>query len=69
MRHLTQKEQILEHLKSGKAITPKDALSLYGSFRLAAVIHTLKGEGYNIITDMVTYNGATFGSYSLRIKL
>lgn len=65
MRHTTQKEAILEHLESGNAITPLDALNAYGCFRLAAVIHVLKGEGFNIITDMVTVNEATFASYRL----
>tara|TARA_R110000868_G_scaffold349032_1_gene610339 strand:- start:133 stop:348 length:216 start_codon:yes stop_codon:yes gene_type:complete len=67
MRHITQKEKILLHLKTGSEITPIEALNKYGCFRLAAVIHVLKGEGHNIVTDMVTANDATFASYRLRV--
>jgi hypothetical protein len=47
----SQTEAILEHLKSGKTITPIEALNLYGSFRLAARISDLRQQGHNIITE------------------
>jgi hypothetical protein len=53
MNRLTQKEQILEDLKNGWKITPIDALKEYGCFRLAAVIHDLRKEGYNIKTERI----------------
>ncbi len=46
----TQLEQILEHLKQGKSITPIEALDLYGCFRLSAVILKLRKQGYDIVT-------------------
>lgn len=39
---------ILNHLKSGKEINPKEALVKFGCFRLSAVIFKLKNEGYLI---------------------
>ena len=39
MGNKTQKQNILDHLKSGYGITPLDALQKFGCFRLAAVIH------------------------------
>lgn len=50
----TQKDRIKAHLLSGKSITPIDALERYGSFRLAAIIHTLRNEGMSIETQSET---------------
>jgi hypothetical protein len=48
---MTQKDQILTHLKSGKPITPIDALNMFGCFRLGARIFDIKQEGHSIKTD------------------
>ena len=47
----SQEDSILNHLKSGKTITPIEALNLYGSFRLAARIASLRSQGHNIVTE------------------
>jgi len=44
----TQKNQIREHLLSGRTITPIQALDLYGCFRLSARIYDLRETGMNI---------------------
>ena len=54
-REDSQITKILEHLKSGKEISPLEALREYGSFRLGAVIGKLRDEGYIIITRMQRY--------------
>lgn len=46
---------ILNHLKSGKEINPKEALAKYGCFRLGAVIFVLKEEGHNISSKLHYY--------------
>ncbi len=46
---------VLNHLKTGAEITPLEALSKYGVFRLGAVIYLLKREGYNISSRLETY--------------
>lgn len=46
---------ILNHLKSGKEINPKEALKKYGCFRLGAVIFVLKDEGHNITSRLHYY--------------
>ena len=46
---------ILNHLKSGREINPKEALANYGCFRLGAVIFVLKDEGYNISSRLHYY--------------
>lgn len=49
----TQKIQILEHMQAGNAITPLDALRLFGCMRLGARIYDLKQRGYVINTSIV----------------
>ena len=61
----SQSKQILNHLQSGKVITPLEALRLYGCFRLGARIFDLKNKGYAISTEMVSENGKRFARYSL----
>ena len=64
---MTQTEAILIDLKEGKLITPLDALERHGCFRLAAIIHNLRKEGYNIKTTKVSnkLSGAKYARYSL----
>lgn len=58
---------MLQHLKNLGALTPKQALQLYGSFRLASHIDVLRKAGYDIHTEMVTDNeGREFARYHLR---
>ena len=61
----TQKQQIQAYLNKGKAITPLDALSKFGCFRLSARIADLRNDGLIIATKYVTKKGKTFASYSI----
>ena len=63
---MSQSDQILNHLKSGKSITPLEALHLYGCFRLGARINDLRKDGYPIETEIIHENGKHFASYFLR---
>jgi len=54
---------ILTHLQSGGSLTPRDALNLFGSFRLAAHIESLRKDGHNIFTHMVSENGKKYAKY------
>ena len=51
----SQASLILNHLLSGKEITPMEALELYGCFRLGAIIYILKDDGYKIHTRIHRY--------------
>ena len=62
---MTQSEAILKHLKSGNTITSLEALQRYGCLRLAAVIHSLRKEGFDVGTEMVNVKGKTIAEYSL----
>ena len=61
----TQNEQIKAYLSKGKSITPIDALSKFGCFRLAARISDLRKNGLKIATKNVTVSGKTFASYKI----
>lgn len=49
----SQTNQILEYMQAGNAITPLDALRLFGCMRLGARIYDLKQRGYVINTSIV----------------
>ena len=44
----TQTSDILQHLKDGRKLTQKEAINQYGAYRLSAIIHSLRRQGYNI---------------------
>ena len=60
---MTQNEAILNHLKSGNSITPRDAYLKFACLRLAARIKDLRDDGHTIHREMVTVNDATFAKY------
>jgi hypothetical protein len=62
---MKQTEQILTYLKSGKAITPLEALTLWGCFRLGARIWDLKHQGYDIRTEIIEDNGKHYAKYQM----
>jgi hypothetical protein len=43
-----QNDMIAEHLKSGRRITPLEALRLYGCMRLGARIYELRRKPYHL---------------------
>ena len=49
---MTQKEKVATYLKSGKSLTPIQALTKFGTLRLAAIIFNLKAEGLKIKTEI-----------------
>ncbi len=51
---MTQNAMILSHLKSGKSITPLEALNLCGSLRLSERIRELQFAGNKISKRWVT---------------
>ena len=53
----THTAKVLSHLKSGKSITPLEALREYGCFRLGARIYDLKKDGHPIQKKMVKKHG------------
>lgn len=62
---MTQKQQILKHLRTQGSLTALIASKKYGIYRLAARIHNLKKDGHLINAPLVTRRGKTFAAYSL----
>ena len=58
-------DRIRSWLRSGRAITPVEALNRFGCMRLAARIHELRQQGLPIITERVTRNGAHVARYRM----
>ena len=62
----SQTERILDWMLQGHAITPIDALNLFGSFRLGARIAEIKARGYLVYSEFVTTpNGKKVKQYHL----
>jgi hypothetical protein len=47
----SQAEAILNHLKRGKPLTPRQAIEKFDCYRLAARIRDLRGRGHDILTE------------------
>lgn len=55
----SQKEQILEYLKTGKAINgPLHAVELFGCFAVSQRVGELRREGFPIESRLVTAGGS-----------
>lgn len=65
---MSHEDLILAHLKSGKTITPLEALNLFGCFRLSGRILELRQAGYNIETEMIEENKKRFARYFIPKK-
>lgn len=50
----SQAEKILDYMLSGKAITPIEALDLFGCFRLGARIADIRQKGYLVYSEFIT---------------
>ena len=62
---MTQEQRILIYLKTGKSLTPLEALKKFGCFRLAARISDLRSQGHTIWTNYITKDNKTFAAYKL----
>lgn len=65
---MSQAEQILNHLRAGKHLTPLEALNRFSCLRLSGRILELREAGYRIETQMVELaNGKRVASYRLGV--
>tara|TARA_Y100000310_G_C20512380_1_gene729507 strand:+ start:771 stop:1043 length:273 start_codon:yes stop_codon:yes gene_type:complete len=71
MNQISKKDKVRHHLETGKSITPEEAYSLYGSMRLASIVHDLKGDGYKFKTEIINQNNkgqkVKYARYSLEV--
>lgn len=64
----TQNLQVLNYLKTGKILTPIEALDMFDCFRLSARIYELKDKGWPIYCERKpTDSGKIVGHYSLHL--
>ena len=47
---LTQYDRVLDHLKRNKKLSQKQAINLYGAYRLSDIIYRMRKAGYKIST-------------------
>ena len=45
---LTQYDRVLDHLQRNGKLSQKQAIRLFGAYRLSAIIYRLRKDGYNI---------------------
>ena len=66
-KKLSQKDMVLGYLEKGNSITQWECYKLFRATRLGAIIYDLRGEGYNITSEMVTNpdTGTQFARYKL----
>ena len=62
----SQEKQIRDYLMSGKSLTPLEALTLFGCFRLSARIFNLIGYGVPIESKMIELNGKRIAQYTIK---
>lgn len=48
--NITHKIKVLSHLRQGNTLTQREAIYLFNCYRLSAVIHILRRDGYEIET-------------------
>lgn len=65
---MSQSQIILQALSQGARLTPLDALSKFGCFRLGARIWDLKQAGYNIEMELVERQGKRVAEYYLKLE-
>jgi hypothetical protein len=63
---MTQSQEILEYLKTGKWLSPIEALEKFGSFRLGARIFDLRKEGYSFDKRQGTNGKKRWAEYRLK---
>lgn len=56
---------VLAHLKRGRTITSMQAFEKFRATRLADIVFKLRGQGYNISTELVEDEKTRFARYRL----
>jgi len=64
---MSQNKQIADYLNKGRKLTPIDALTKFGCFRLAARIADLRNNGMSIVTKTIKLdNNKQIAQYSIK---
>jgi len=65
MKRISKINRLAAHLANGNTITGKEAMNLWGLYRLSSSIHRLRDKGMNIEKKMITEDGSRFARYFL----
>ena len=63
---MSQAKRILQHLLTGRTITPREAYEKYGTLALHSRIAELRGQGVEIEMVMRQEGMTKWGEYSLK---
>lgn len=66
MKKENQNSIVWRHLKTFGRLTPLDALTLYGIFRLSARVYDLKKDGKKIKMTLIEQNDKRYALYTTR---
>ncbi len=62
---ISKTNRLAAHLANGNTITGKEAMNLWGLYRLSSSIYVLRNKGMNIKTTMIKSGEDTFARYSV----
>lgn len=62
---MSQCESILEHLRAGHALTPREAFMRFGTLALHSRIAELREQGHDIVCRVVRDGQQKWGEYRL----
>lgn len=63
---MTQEEKVLKYLRTGRTLTPLEALYIIGTFSLPYHVFNLRKKGFPIITMLKQdVNGKRYAKYKL----
>lgn len=65
MNAVTQRQQVLNHLKTNGTITSWEAITLFRATRLSGIIYSLRKSGYPITSTMETNGNKHYARYTL----
>lgn len=65
MNTVTQRQQVLNHLKTNGTITSWEAITLFRATRLSGIIYSLRKSGYPITSTMETNGDKHYARYTL----
>lgn len=60
-----QTARILSFLKTGRSLTPLQALGRFGCLRLAPRVYELRKAGYSVESERVSRGGKRFARYRM----
>lgn len=65
MSAVTQRQQVLDHLRTQGSITSWEAITLFRATRLSGIIYDLRKDGYPITSTIETNGDRHYARYTL----